>query len=271
MRTSELGFAMALVFVLSSCGAAATASAGEVGGGASLAAIDSLVVGKTTEDEFLDAGWNFEATARGRIGLLAVLWNDHLDGGHSVHSYFLGTCSSVTAAAAGQADEDLRRRRKNPDRPPEWDLRVCRDALLRYVQFHDGKLFKIEGPPRKGGDLDRFVVGVTTEEEFLKLGWGVDTARRFGLGVAGVVWELSAGSRLHTYLLDVGGSGYCKEVSAEQARGADGMIHFVFLNPDESAQSDSRVEKMFCPGVGAGGHYLRFRDGVLSEVDVPGR
>lgn len=115
-----------------------------------LRAIDSLVVGTTTEEAFLRAGWSFEASTQRRVGLLGVLWDDGLEGGHSVHSYFLGYCSGPTADAAANADAALRRARESTNRPPTWDLRFCpgpRSTPLRYVQFHDGKLFKIEGPP----------------------------------------------------------------------------------------------------------------------------
>lgn len=233
-----------------------------------LHALDALVVGETSEEAFLGAGWSFRAGTEGRVGLLAVLW-DHAADGRSVHSYMLGNCSGMAAKAALEADAALLRARKSEGRTPTWDLLFCpspHGKLLRYVQFREGRLFKIETPHAEGGDLDRFAVGVTTEEQFLKLGWSVDTARRFGLGIAGVALENFGSHSVATYFLDLRGTARCSALSDQEVQGADSIIGFLFANRDRFTDP---VERMFCPGPRAREHRLRFRDGVLVEVELP--
>lgn len=263
-RAFIVSFALVAIAILGTAGSTRADDDGERK--VAIRAIDSLVVGTTTEDEFLRAGWSFEAATRGRIGLLAVLWDD------PVHSYFLGTCSGLALDTAMAADAELRSARESSNRPRSWEKRFCaapHGELLRYVQFHDAKLFKIEGPPPTGGgDLDRLVVGVTTEDEFLKLGWSVEVARRFGLGVAGVAMEGSGERAVDTYFLDVGDTRYCNVLTPEEAQGADLMIRFMRSNRD---QFEEPIEKIFCPGPRVRDRYVRFRAGRLIEIEVPGR
>jgi hypothetical protein len=109
--------------------------------------------------------------------------------------------------------------------------------------------------------LGSYVVGKTTEAEFLSANWSFGSAVRERIGFIDVAWDQSGASPVHSYSL-----GTCTGRTLDSAEMADQSVRRAMSAPDPPP----RWNLFLCSGAGATRvRYLQFRSGVLSKSEQP--